>query len=204
MLFRRDFVFSTFVVSLLAAGIDVGVSSTQEKEVHRELNITDFQGIEGLLVLRGYPGIPGIPGHPGKSGQKIEKGDRGLSGLTGKIGPPGKSGLPGPKGPIASAGPRGLPGPRGIQGPKGECGCKISDVNCNSQSEGIVRYNKRRRLVEHCDGSSWKSLQTLLIGTSITWPASSCWDIAKLHDSYDWSGPFWIKSSKRGSPYKMS
>jgi hypothetical protein len=42
MLFRRNFVFSAFVVGLFAAGIDVGRSSTQAKIVNSELNCTGY------------------------------------------------------------------------------------------------------------------------------------------------------------------
>ena len=42
------------------------------------------------------------------------------------------------------------------------------------------------------------------IGGTKTRPASSCWEIAKRHNSSDWNGPFWIKHSEHGPTFKVS
>jgi hypothetical protein len=93
---------------------------------------------------------------------------------------------------------------------------------CNTQSEGKVRYNTARKLVEFCNGTGWTTLEfgeakgkqsegKTLEGTESegteaegteSRPARSCSDIAKRYKSSEMSGPFWIRPSESGPTFE--
>jgi hypothetical protein len=94
---------------------------------------------------------------------------------------------------------------------------------CNTQSEGKVRYNTARKLVEFCNGTGWTTLEfgeakgkqsegKTLEGTESegteaegteSRPARSCSDIAKRYKSSEMSGPFWIRPSESGPTFEV-
>ena len=68
----------------------------------------------------------------------------------------------------------------------------------------MVRYNKKVKELEYCDGTKWSTF--LLVGEfgrSALWPASSCTQISLKYKSSSNNGQYWIKLSASDSPFQV-
>lgn len=90
--------------------------------IQDQLDITQFDILDGAAGPQGPQGIQGETGPQGPQGETGEQGPQGIQGPQGEPGETGATGPQGETGPQGLQGPQGETGETGPQGPQGETG----------------------------------------------------------------------------------